>query len=63
MHFSTLLIALQREEMWPLEAIYMNLAEVTRMVPFLHQLVSYMAIPHPCEGEEKNRKEKVVKQL
>lgn len=39
-------MALQRG-MLPLETIYMNQGEVARMVAFLHQLVSYVATPHP----------------
>lgn len=40
-------VALQSEEMLPLETISMSLGRVVRMVPFLHQLVSHVAIPHP----------------
>lgn len=47
--------------MLPLEAIYMNLEEVARMVPFLYQLAPYVVVPHPWEGEEKDRREEVVK--
>lgn len=51
---------LQREEMLSLEVIYMNLGEVARMVPFLHQLVPCAVFPHPWEWEEEDRREEVV---
>lgn len=33
-------------------AVYLSLGKAARMIPFLHQLVSRVATPHPWEGEK-----------